>query len=320
MKRLFGALFMPTTKLARWSVALSLAALFAFGTLGYLDPVRLLFDSEPFSFQAGDIRVSLYQLLKAFFIFIALFWIASLVSAAGASQLQKIEQIKASNRALLVTGFRGAVYFFLFLIGLDVLGINLTAFAVLGGALGIGIGFGLQKITANFISGLILLFEKSVEEGDLIELVDGTYGFIQHTGARYTLIETFNGKEIMIPNEDFMTSHVTNWTHSNRRGRVEIPVGVSYESDIARAQELMLEAAAEHPRCSHTPPPQCFLREYADSSVNFLLYFWVQDVTQGRMGPQSDVMFSIWKKFKQHGVEIPYPQRDLYIKNPTALK
>lgn len=124
----------------------------------------------------------------------------------------------------------------------------------------------------------------------------------------------------MIPNEDFITNRVTNWTFSNSKGRVEINIGISYESDIEKAMELILEAAKEHPRCVDDPEPTCYLREFADSSVNFLLFFWVADVTEGRFEPKSDVMRSIWKKFKEHNITIPYPQRDLHIKNPEALK
>jgi len=124
----------------------------------------------------------------------------------------------------------------------------------------------------------------------------------------------------MIPNEDFITNRVTNWTFSNNKGRVAITISVSYESDIEKAMELILEAAKEHPRCVDDPEPTCFLREFADSAVNFLLFFWVADVTEGRYGPQSDVMRTIWKKFKVHNITIPYPQRDLHFKTPRSIK
>ena len=129
-----------------------------------------------------------------------------------------------------------------FLFSLDLIGLDIMTFTVFSGAVGIGIGFGLQKVTSNFISGLILLFEKSIEQDDLIELNDGTYGFVQHTGARYTLIETFDGKEIMIPNEDFITNRVINWTYSNSNGRVDIELGVSYNSDL----EVFTKKLAPH--------------------------------------------------------------------------
>lgn len=320
MHKIFTALFKPDTRLSRWLVALLLIAVFATGALGYLDPARDFLDSEALTFKIGSLTLSLYKILKGLIAFILLFWFASIVASIGEKQLKNLKGIKASNRSLLIKGFQIAVYFVMFLIGLDVLGIDLTALTVFGGAIGIGIGFGLQKITSNFISGLILLFEKSVEEGDLVELSDGIQGYIRQTGARYTLIETFDCKEVMVPNEDFITNRVTNWTYSNTQGRIEIFLGVSYDSDIEKARELILEAATEHPRCITDPAPVCFLREFADSSVNFLLFFWVEDVTLGRYEPQSDVMRSIWKKFRENDISIPYPQRDLHIKNPEALK
>ncbi len=124
----------------------------------------------------------------------------------------------------------------------------------------------------------------------------------------------------MIPNEDFITNRVTNWTYTNSKSRVAINIGVSYESDIEKAMELILEAAKEHPRCVDEPSPSCYLEEFADSSVNFILFFWLADVTQGRFEPRSDVLRSIWKKFKENNIVIPYPQRDLHIKNPEALQ
>ncbi len=123
-----------------------------------------------------------------------------------------------------------------------------------------------------------------------------------------------------MPNEDLITSRVTNWTYSNSRGRTEIAFGVSYSSDIEKAQELILEAAREHPRCVSDPEPKCFLRNFGDSSVDFLLHFWVEDVSLGRWEPQSDVMFSAWRKFKEHGIEIPFPQRDIHIRSPEIIQ
>lgn len=297
-----------------------LLAFFSLGFFDYLHPIKEFLDSDDLAFKVGQTHFSAYLIIKATITVVMLFWLTGIFSEFGEKRIKSIKSIKASNKALITKAFQIFVYFFGFIIGLDVLGIDLTVLAIFSGAIGIGIGFGLQKITSNFISGLILLFEKSVEDDDLVELADGTYGFIRHTRARHTLIETFEGKEIMIPNEDFITNRVTNWTFSDKKGRVEINIGVSYESNIEKTMELILEAAKEHPRCVDDPEPTCFLREFSDSSVNFLLFFWVADVTQGRFGPKSDVLRSIWKKFKEHNITIPYPQRDIYIKNSEALK
>ena len=207
------------------------------------------------------------------------------------------------------------MYLLLLIIGLRVLGIDLTALTVIFGFLGVGIGFGLQRIAANFISGIILLFENAFEVDDLIEMDGGIYGFIRQINARYTRIETFDGKEIMVPNEDFITHRVTNWTYSNAQGRVEINVGVAYDSDIKHAQALILDAAKSHPKCSQYPEPEVHLRTFGDNAVNFLLFLFVDDVTQGRYAIQSEIMIMIWDRFKANSISIPFPQRDIHIKH-----
>jgi small-conductance mechanosensitive channel len=149
----------------------------------------------------------------------------------------------------------------------------------------------------------------------VIELADGTWGVVRRIGGRYTLVESFDAKELMVPNEDFITSRVTNWTYSNPRARISVPVGVAYGSDLDVARQCILDAAREHPLSSASPEPTVFLREFGDSSVNFLLYFWIDDVRSGRYLAQSEVMFGIWRKFKEKGIEIPFPQRDLHIRS-----
>lgn len=318
MSHLWALLIRSETRIAKFSILIVLAAIIAASWAGYLDGIRDVLDSRRFTFSFGDTSFSAWTTLRAAVAVVFLFWLATLISSSGAKRLKNITQLRSSNRALLIKAFQAAVYFFLLLILLDVLGIDLTALAVLGGGLGIGIGFGLQKIAANFVSGLILLFEKSVEEGDLIELDTSLYGFARSTGARYTLVESFDGREVMVPNEDFITNRVVNWTFTNQQGRVEIPIGVSYSSDIELARELILEAARAHERCSKDPEPECYLRKFGDSSVDFLLLFWIDDVTQGRYEPQSDVMRAIWRSFKERGITIPFPQRDVHMIQPKA--
>ena len=290
-----------------------------FGFSGYSKPIISFLSSPIMTFEVGKVKLSVYSILKALTAIVVLFWIAHFISSFTVSRIKRIKGIKYSNRELLIKTLQIIIYFSAFLVILNTIGIDLTAFAVVGGAVGIGIGFGLQKITSNFISGIILLFEKSVENGDLIELSDGTYGFIRKMGARYILIETFDSKEILIPNEDFITSRVINWTYSNNQGRVEIEIGVSYKSDIHKAYQIILNAAKVHPRCIEDPHPVCYLRQFGDSSVNFSLYFWVEDVTLGRFSPKSDVMFTIWNEFKKNDIEIPFQQRDLYIKDAINI-
>lgn len=304
------------SRFAQWSVVLCFIPLIGLSTSGLLQPfIKFL---KSLSIEFGNVKLSLYSVLLSIITLFFLIWLARLVTRAADAYLQRFHTIRASNRELIMKVTSTILYFIVGLSALEMLGIDLTALAVFGGAIGVGIGFGLQKITSNFISGILLLFEKSVEIGDLVELSDGTYGFIRHTGARATLVETPDGKEIMIPNENFIINQVTNWTYSNTRGQVVIGIGVSYQSDLKKALELMLEAAREHPRCSRLPDkkPTCFLEEFAPASVKFNLSFWVDDVKLGRAGPKSDVLFAIWDKFKANGIIVPSPApfQEIYIK------
>lgn len=320
MNRLLATLLRPKKWITGHLLAIFIIAFLAVALLGYLNPIIAFLDSDTLAVQVGEARFSPYLVVKALIAISLLFWVASIFSALSEKKIKTLRKIKASNRAIITKALQTFVYFIATLIALDVIGIDLSALTVLGGAIGIGIGFGLQKITSNFISGLILLFEKSIEEEDLVELEDGTAGFVRHTGARYTLIETFEGRELMIPNEDFITKRVTNWTFTNTKGRIDINIGVSYDSDLDRVRELLLESANEHPRCSKSIAAECYLIDFGDSSVQFTLEFWVDDIIEGRKRPRSDVLFSIWRKLEENDIEIPFPQRDLHIKNPKALK
>lgn len=315
MKSFLIALIRPTGAWARWLVFLMLAGIVAAGVLGHLDTVRGFLDTDALTFQVGDVRISAYTVLRALVVLALVFWTTAIIVDVVDHRLEKLTKMRSTTRILVTKVFQIAIYILAGLIALDMIGLDLTTLTVFGGALGIGLGFGLQKIASNFISGLILLLERSVEQDDLIELPDGTSGFVRRSSARYTLIETFDGKEILIPNEDFITNRVTNWTLSSAKARIQINLGVAYGSDIEKAQALILEAASEHPRCIEDPAPQCFLLNFGDSSVDFTLLFWVENVVDGRWAPQSEVMFAIWRKFRENGIEIPFPQRDIHIKS-----
>ena len=319
MNKFWALLLKPQVWIAKVLLVFLLVGFISLEFLEYLQPIKVFLDSEDLSFSIGETRFSAYLMIKAIITIIMFFLLTGIVSDFGEKRIKSIKGIHSSNKALINKAFHIFIYFIGFMIGLNVLGIDLTAFAIFSGAIGIGIGFGLQKITSNFISGLILLFEKSIENGDMVELSDGTYGLIRKTSARYTLLETFEGREMMIPNEDFIINRVTNWTFNNRKGRLQIDIGVAYESDIEKARELILEAAKEFPGSIDDPKPACYLKEFADSSVNFMLFFWLADVSKGRYQAKNDVMLSIWKKFKENNISIPYPQRDIHIKNPEVL-
>lgn len=278
-----------------------------------LTPLVEYLDSDQMSLELGANRFSVYGVTKAILIIVGLLWLAGMVSHAVDTRIGKLGKLRTGNRALLSKGIQIFIYFIAFVIGVHALGINMASLAVLGGTIGIGIGFGLQKITSNFISGLILLFEKSLEGGDLIELQGGVLGYVRQTHARYTLIETLDGKEVMVPNENFIINEVTNLSYSDTKGRMDVLVGVSYDSDTDLALDIMLDAAKAHPRVLDDPQPAGYMTQFADSSINLALYFWIGDMTHERMGPKSDIMREIFRRFNEEGITIPFPQRDVHL-------
>ena len=301
----------------RWFIALVVIPVTILNLFGLWEPLADFLDTYSVTF--GKITITLYQALKTIFIVGALLRLSKIITQLSDSHLKKYSRIETSNRILVLKMCQIASYFIIFFITLDLLGVNITTLAVFSGAIGVGVGFGLQKVTSNFISGIILLLEKSIKIDDLIELNDGTNGFVRHTGARYTLIETSQGKEILVPNEDFITQRVTNFTYSNKKARVDLSLFVGYQTDLDLAQKLILEATPNNPHCSKNPPPACFLREFGENGIKILLQFWVDDVVEGTYGPQSQIMQEILRKFKEHKIEIPYPQRDLHIQDAVKI-
>jgi len=298
----------------RTSLALIGVIALAVGLLGYfdlLDPIRKILESDRLTFKIGAAEVSFYSILSGMFGIVFLLWTASLISGIVEKSIGRLNWLEANNRALLTKALQVVLYFVLFMVTLDLLGIDLTAFAVFGGALGVGLGLGLQKVTANFISGIILLVEKSVKNGDLVDLGSGISGIVRHTGTRYTLIDTGDGREIMVPNDDFISSRVTNWTYSNKGVQVEIRVNVAYGTDIDLAQNIMRDAARAHPCCSPSHAVNCYLQEFAGEGISFMLSFWIDDIIcDGRVKPRSDVMLAIVCAFKDKGIEIAPPKRE----------
>lgn len=260
-------------------------------------------------FTIGDAKLNAYGSLKSAAALVALFWVAGFIVRATDKRLRRIRRIHVSNRELIMKFFQIVLYFVVFLIGLQMLGVSFTALSVLGGALGVGIGFGLQKIASNFISGIILLFEKSVSVDDMIMLEDGTTGFIRANAARYTLVEVADGREIMIPNEEFITQRVTTLTHSNNRGRVDVPVGVSYNADLKQVLKLLLKAADNTKLCLKDPAPMAWVIGFGDSAINTQLSFWVDNIADGRNTPRSEVLIEIVRLFREHDIEIPFPHQ-----------
>jgi len=276
-------------------------------TIEYLDQYAL---------KIGAVRISIYLVIKAFIVLLLVLWLSNLISKKSKSYIDNSKTIKSSTKGIISKFIDVLVYTVVIIVLLKTFSVDMTTFAVIGGAVGVGIGFGLQKIASNFISGIILLFEKSVEIGDIIEIDGGNiYGTVKHFGGRYTLIECMDGKEIMIPNEDFIIGKVTNWTYSNNRARIEINLGVAYGSDLENVKEVMMNCAKENPRCLNYPEIECYVTEFGDFSIKFTLYFWISDIVGGRMAPKGEVLMNIWKKFEESNIKIPLPQREVKIQS-----
>lgn len=254
------------------------------------------------SFSIGSIKLSAMNLINGFVILVLVLWVAGLLSRTLESYLRRSSALSYNARELSVKFFRVFVYFVALMIALSAFGVDLTAFAVFGGALGVGIGLGLQKVTANFVSGITLLLEKSIMIGDLVE-VAGNLGHVREMNIRYALIETSDGRELLVPNEELTSSRVTNWTHSNENARIEVSATLDMDTDARTALKLMLEAAKSHPRCIKTPEPLCWLREFTDSGLVFVLAFWIGDVHEGRNTPKSEVMLTILESFRREGIK-----------------
>jgi len=267
----------------------------------------------------AEFKMSLLALLQGALLFMVLIWLARLVSRLVEHHLYHSTQLGFSTRELILKMVKIGIYAVVFLITLNVVGIDLTAFAVFGGALGVGIGLGLQKVTSNFISGIILLMEKSVKVGDLIEVGNSNQGWVRQLAIRHTRVEMADGQEVLIPNEELMTNRVTNWTLSSRRARIKILVPVGYKSDMAQVKKILLDAATAHPRCIKDPAPAVALNGFTASGVEMELVFWVKDVSEGLGGAKSDVLESILNGFRQHDIRISYPRQELYIRERETL-
>ena len=231
----------------------------------------------------------------------------------------RTSELTPALRVLMVKLVKIVLFTVAFLLGLDALGVDLTAFAVFSGAVGVGLGFGLQKVISNFISGIILLTDRSIKPGDIIA-IDDTYGWVNALGTRYISVITRDGKEHLIPNELLITERVENWSFTNNNVRVRVPIGVSYKEDPHKVQELILQAVDESPRVLKKPEPRCLLTDFGDSSVNFELRFWIDDPINGIGNIKSEVLLKVWDQFKEHGIEIPFPQRDIHIRSDDTKK
>jgi small-conductance mechanosensitive channel len=267
----------------------------------------------------GTMRISILSVLTVLITVVLLFAAVRLINRVVGHTIQRSPGFDPTQKLLTQKLAAIAVVIVAFFIGIDVLGIDLTAFAVFSGAFGLAVGFGLQKTIGNLIAGIILLMDRSIKPGDVI-VVGDSFGWVNRIGVRAVSVITRDGKEHLIPNEDLMTREVENWSYTDRNVRVRIPVRVAYDCDLKRAQSLMAQAAKDSPRVLDTPQTNVRLTAFGDNGVEHEILVWISDPEDGVGNVRSDVLNRLWVLFKDEGIEIPFPRRDVRIVEGKAPK
>jgi small-conductance mechanosensitive channel len=298
-----------TLAIITWSVA-------ALNIVGLLDATMETLDAMAFSI--GDIRLSVLGLLKAGVVLAVFLWLAGAISRQVETALTQANALSPSARVLLGKLLHILLIVVAVVAALESMGVDLTALAVFGGAIGLGLGFGLQKVISNLVSGMILLMDKSVKPGDVIA-IDDTFGWINRLSARYVSVITRDGTEHLIPNEDLISQRVENWSYSDSLIRLKLPIGIAYESNVPKAMELAVEAATGVDRVLLNPKPVCRLMNFGSDSVELELRVWIEDPQKGVANVRSDVLLNVWNAYHDGGIEFPFSQRDLHLRSAVPL-
>lgn len=314
-------LFLLVSRLVRKRIAKSLLTwigipIAILHVFGWLTPLMDALDSVgPENF----FDVSLLDILRTLIFGALLFWLGAISNTAGKNVIRTRQTWNPSTRELAAKMFEISVFFVIFLMLLTLLNIPLTALAVFGGAVGIGLGFGLQQIASNFISGIIILLDRSITPGDFVELEDGRSGWLRELNMRFGILETYDGKDIMVPNEVFITSSYTNWTHKDKRQRYSLHVQVAYSTDLDRLFDRIREICRAHPKVISDPDlpiefmPDAEIEGFGESGIDVLIEFWMNGIDDGENRVGADLMHSIWNMIRAEGMEIPFPQREVRI-------
>lgn len=299
----------------KW-IAIPVAILQVFGWLGdfthYLDTLAL---------NIGNIQISLYDIIRVLIFGSLLFWLGRISNKTGQKIIRRQTDLHVGTREVLAKLFEVALFVVIFLLLLQVMGINLTTLAVFSGALGVGIGLGLQSIASNFVSGIIILLDRSITIGDYVELEEGSGGIVREMNMRSTVLETFDGKDIVVPNEKFINSNVVNWTHKDDKQRYSLTVQVAYSTDLDVLFELIREVCRNHPKVlsgkqySFEEQPDAEIQSFDDSGITILVEFWMRGIDDGKNRIGADLLYGIWKALKDNNIEIPFPQREVRILN-----
>jgi small-conductance mechanosensitive channel len=278
-------------------------------TLNFLDSVAVV---------VGGLRVSILTVVQGVLSLAMLLWAATIGSNLFERRITQVSQITPRARVLLGKLIKTTLVTLAVVLSLSSIGVDLTTFALFTGALGVGVGLGLQRTVSNLFSGIVLLLDKSIKPGDVIE-VGGTYGWVSSLGARYVSVETRDGTEYLIPNEDIITHQVVNWSHRSDRVRLKVPVRVPHDSDIDQALGLMREAASYPARVLAMPAPNALIMAFGETAIELELRFWIEDAHNGVHNVKSEVLHEIWRLFRQEGIQIPYPKRDLYVRSDLRI-
>ncbi|MEO8071245.1 MAG: mechanosensitive ion channel domain-containing protein [Acidobacteriota bacterium] len=287
--------------------------------VGLLDDLIAIFDSMALT--AGSVHVSLYGLIRTVIFGSLLFWLGRVSNRTGQDIIRRQQQLDVRTREVAAKVLQVAIVGVVFVLLLQVMGVNLTALAVFGGAVGVGLGFGLQSIASNFISGIIILLDRSVAVDDYIQLEDGRTGIVRELNMRSTTLETFDGKDVMVPNEKFIVETFTNWTHKNKKQRYRVDFSVAYHSDIRALVEIIKRVVAGHPQVMSgdmvpiEERPDCEIDSFGESGINMFVEFWMDGIDDGRNRVGGDLLLLILEALQAHGFEIPFPQREVRVLN-----
>jgi small-conductance mechanosensitive channel len=266
---------------------------------------------------SGQNPISLLAIIKVVLLLVLLLWLSRVAAEAVERTLWRSKTMTPSQKVLFAKLVKIGLILLALLIGLNASGIDFTALAVFSGALGIGLGFGLQRVFSNLISGFILLMDKSIKPGDVIAVAD-TYGWVNHIGARHVSILTRDGKEHLVPNETLITQPVENWSYSNQNVRIHIPITVSYHEDRRLVKKLLLDVTHANTRILKDPAPTCLIEKFGERGVEFEIRAWIEDPVNGIGNVRSSIYEAVWDVFKEHGIAFPAPQRDVRITREDA--
>lgn len=277
---------------------------------------------EEISLDVGNISISAYGVARVLIFGSFLFWMGRASNNFGKAVIRKQESLDVPTKEVFSKLFEVVLFCIVMLLLLNIMGVNLTTLAVFGGAVGVGLGLGLQSIASNFISGIIILLDRSLTVGDFVELDDGQKGFVREFKMRYAVLETYDGKDILVPNEKFISSLLVNWTHKDPKQRYRVDFSVPYATDIRSMVDLIKAAVAEHDQVISGPDvpfeerPDCEIDSFGDSGINMFVEFWMYGIDDGKNRVGGDLLLTILETLRENGIEMPFPQREVKILNP----